>query len=197
MAAHSARAGALVGACALAAAALIGTPAAAHDTLISSTPSTGEVLEQAPEEIRLTFSADLLDLGGEILVTDEQGAQHTDGAMVVDGADASIGVDDLADGGYTVAWRVVSSDGHPISGVIPFAVGDAEPPASPAAQAGEDPENTDPVPAAGGSDAEAGSGELAGSGSQPGWGRTALIAGGGALLGLLVFGGVTFARRSR
>uniref|UniRef100_UPI003B39FD74 copper resistance protein CopC n=1 Tax=Pseudactinotalea sp. TaxID=1926260 RepID=UPI003B39FD74 len=29
------------------------------------------------------------------------------------------------DGHYDIRWRVVSSDGHPISGVIPFSVGDA------------------------------------------------------------------------
>jgi hypothetical protein len=32
---------------------------------------------------------------------------------------------DLPDGAYDVRWRVVSADGHPVSGAFAFAVGDA------------------------------------------------------------------------
>ena len=32
--------------------------------------------------------------------------------------------------GYQVRWQVVSEDGHPIAGTVPFTVGDAEPYAS-------------------------------------------------------------------
>ena len=108
---------------ALALACLLPAPAAlAHDRLISSSPSAGEALADSPDQIVLTMSADALEIGTEILVTDLEGADYARD-LTLDGPRVSVDLDALPDGFYDVRWRVVSSDGHPISGIIPFSVG--------------------------------------------------------------------------
>lgn len=123
------------GAVALASTALAAAPvpALAHDTLLSSTPQDGAAAQEAPQEIELTFSAPPQDVGTQIRVTDAEGADVTQGAPEIQG-DAA--VQDLAEsaqepGEYTVVWRVVSSDGHPIEGTFDYTVdGGAEDTAS-------------------------------------------------------------------
>lgn len=94
----------------------------AHDELIGSLPEDGEDVV-APEEVRLTFSGQIADIGLAVQVTDESGRDVTEGEPVVDGTDVVQAlVADLAPGDYEVVWRVTSSDGHPISGDLDFEV---------------------------------------------------------------------------
>lgn len=108
-------------------------PASAHDQLISSTPADGEQLATAPTAISMTFSGELLVLdesatGAVVLVVDETGANWATGTVTVSGSEVTAEVKPgMPVAGYQVRWQVVSEDGHPISGVIPFTVGDAEP----------------------------------------------------------------------
>lgn len=103
-------------------------PASAHDELLSSTPTADERLETAPTGLSLEFSADVMELGALIMVADASGKDWADGTPTVEGPSVTIPVTEgMPSGGYEVRWRVVSSDGHPISGVIPFTVGDGEP----------------------------------------------------------------------
>lgn len=103
-------------------------PASAHDQLLSSSPTEGEKLPSAPVEISLSFSADVLQMGAEVVVADGDGTDWvaTD-PQIRAGAVTVLLKGGMPDAGYEVRWRVVSSDGHPISGVIPFTVGDAAP----------------------------------------------------------------------
>lgn len=107
------------------------SPAFAHDQLIASDPSAGERLVSAPESVLLEYSGNLLDLGGAgtiVIVVDESGRDWVEATPVVFAHTVTA---ELASGmpeaGYEIRWRVVSSDGHPISGVIPFTIGDAAP----------------------------------------------------------------------
>ncbi|MDF2990442.1 MAG: uncharacterized protein K0S37_956 [Microbacterium sp.] len=103
-------------------------PASAHDDLLSSSPADGERLPSAPDEITLTFSADVLDVGSEVIVADADGGDWAVADPVVSSGTVTVPLaEGMPDAGYEVRWRVVSSDGHPISGVIPFTVGDAAP----------------------------------------------------------------------
>lgn len=101
---------------------VLAPPAAAHDSLVASDPTADAVLGSAPSDVSLTFSGDLLDVGATVMVVDSAGTDHA-GAPVVDGPRLTTPLGALPDGSYTVRWRVVSSDGHPISGLIPFVVG--------------------------------------------------------------------------
>ncbi|MDO5618632.1 copper resistance CopC family protein [Kocuria sp.] len=100
-------------------------PVWAHDTLVSSNPGDGARVTQAPTEVELTYSADLLDVGTQVRVTDSQGADVTDGEPQVSGTTVTQDITpaQTEDESYTVVWRVVSSDGHPIEGTFSYDVG--------------------------------------------------------------------------
>jgi hypothetical protein len=84
----------------------------------------------------MTFSGELLVLdestaGAVVLVVDAEGEDWATGEVEVRGRNVTAALlPDMPDGGYQVRWQVVSEDGHPIAGVIPFAIGDAVPLAS-------------------------------------------------------------------
>lgn len=114
----------------LAAAGVLAAPARAHDTLIAADPPDGAVLSEAPAHVALTFSGEPLELSPVVVVSDASGAAVTAGAPAVVGRNVRLDLPPaLPDGDYTVAWRVVSADGHPIEGSHSFAVaaGDAPP----------------------------------------------------------------------
>ncbi|UPL14815.1 copper resistance CopC family protein [Microbacterium galbinum] len=108
-------------------------PASAHDSLVHSTPEADESLATAPENITLTYSGELLVLGDStqgavVLVIDESGRDWATGDVEVSGNTVTATVEPgMPDAGYQVRWQVVSEDGHPISGIVPFTIGDAEP----------------------------------------------------------------------
>lgn len=100
--------------------------ASAHSDLISSNPVTGANLEQIPESFSLTFNEDLISIEGESVNTlTLQGADGTSYALLsptvvgaVLSAKASPG--EYPAGSYLFSYRVVSGDGHPITGEITF-----------------------------------------------------------------------------
>lgn len=120
---------------ALAAIAVLATtaPASAHDQLVSSTPANGESLATAPAEIVMTFSGELIVLdestaGALVMVVDASGRDWATGEPDVQWDTVTVQLDaGMPSAGYQVRWQVVSADGHPISGVIPFTIGDAAP----------------------------------------------------------------------
>lgn len=161
---------------ALALVALGAAPAHAHDQLVASSPIDGEHLDAAPTEVRLSFNGEPLELGTTVMVTKaDDPSTDLAQATVLDGRDVVAELPDLPDGHYDVRWRVVSSDGHPISGVIPFSVGDAGQRLTTTPETAPIPEPDDPV--AESSDAPTG---------LPAPARTVLVAVGGAGAGLLV-----------
>jgi len=115
---------------ALGAAIAVPAPASAHDQLVGTDPADGATLTALPAQITLTFSdAVLPDPGATAVeVTDPAGAPVADGEATTDGATVTQTLRaDAADpnGRYTVAWKVVSSDGHPVSGTFAFTVAGA------------------------------------------------------------------------
>lgn len=111
---------------ALAAAVLVLAPlpaAHAHDTLISSDPADGAQLGSSPDAITLTYSADILDVTPVVRITDANGDSAQEITPSIDGPVATAELaEPLAAGEYTVQWRVVSSDGHPIEGTFTVTV---------------------------------------------------------------------------
>ena len=103
-------------------------PAAAHDELLHSSPSVGEVMAAAPQVVSLSFSDEVLPMGAAVIVVDEVGDNWVAAEPVLDEATVTAQLEPgMPDAGYQLRWRVVSSDGHSISGVIPFTIGDGEP----------------------------------------------------------------------
>lgn len=102
-------------------------PASAHAALRSTDPDDGSVVKQAPRGVTLTFteSVGLLDDSFRVFGPDQRRV-HTGEATHADGRSdtARVGLPGkLAQGTYTVAWRVVSADSHPVSGAFTFSVG--------------------------------------------------------------------------
>ncbi len=102
----------------------ISQPANAHDELVSQSPAQGETVSAGVIDIRLEFSDPPLALedgsGNEIFVTGPNGAIKYAGCLPIEGNFGVLTADLDQVGTHTVAWRVVSSDGHPISGEFTF-----------------------------------------------------------------------------
>jgi copper transport protein len=119
------------GACAVVAALtllLVPARADAHAELLSTEPAASEQLASPPDAVVLHFSEavdmtddtlEVLDATGERL--DIGDPEHPGGERT----SVSVSLPDLGDGVYVVAWRVVSSDSHPIGGAFTFRVGEA------------------------------------------------------------------------
>ncbi|MGC5287568.1 copper resistance CopC family protein [Micromonospora sp. DT231] len=112
-------------------------PAWAHNSLTSSTPARDATLPSAPTEVTLEFMQRLDPTFTTIVLTDAAKRRITTGEPVVAGATSTVQVTDtLPNGKYTVAYRVVSADGHPVQGSYPFTVADPASSAAPVPDAG-------------------------------------------------------------
>lgn len=184
------------------------SPAFAHDQLFSSDPAESAVLQVSPTEVSLEFSDAVLTVGAVILLVDQGGREWMAAEPNLDGPTVSAPIDgELPDGSYEVRWRVVSSDGHPISGIVPFTVGDegaqpgassAEPADSADSAASEElaaPEEpaapVEPAASERSPSAEATSAE-----QSPIW-RTVGIGAAGACGALVLFGAWSFRKRAK
>ncbi|MFF3713260.1 copper resistance CopC/CopD family protein [Streptomyces phaeochromogenes] len=102
-------------------------PVSAHSAVRETTPGEGTVLKSAPKQVTMTFteSVGITDDSLRVLSPENRrvnagDTEHASGRsdtvrVPLDGG--------LADGTYTVAWRVVSADSHPISGAFTFSIG--------------------------------------------------------------------------
>ncbi|MCX8528555.1 MAG: copper resistance protein CopC [Rhodoluna sp.] len=100
--------------------------ASAHASLSSANPSVGSILQVAPTEVTLVFDDDIQTIEGTnanlIEVTNERGEHFEDGSTQVQGATVKIALQKITSGTFTVAYRVVSADGHPVSSEYSFEV---------------------------------------------------------------------------
>jgi methionine-rich copper-binding protein CopC len=121
---------------ALAAAGVVGSASAAsaHASLESTSPRAGAVVQGPLTAARLTFD-EAVGTPAFLAVTGPQGRVDT-GPARVDGAVVSVRLrDSLPAGRYTVAFRVVSDDGHPVESSYSFQLKAASAAPSPAASA--------------------------------------------------------------
>lgn len=104
---------------------LLGAPSAsAHATLLSTTPADGAVLERAPAEVVLTFNEPVQLIDGSIRLFAGDGDPVVLDAHVSDARVVAPFPGETDEGRYALSYRVVSADGHPISGAISFTIGD-------------------------------------------------------------------------
>lgn len=96
-------------------------PASAHDAAESSSPTQGATVATPPEKVSITFNKDPLALGSQIQVKDAAGNNWAEGAVeIVDNVASQKLRAGAPSGEFTVVWRVVSSDSHPIEGTFTF-----------------------------------------------------------------------------
>ncbi|MCU6480564.1 copper resistance protein CopC [Arthrobacter sp. A2-55] len=113
---------ALAGAAVVLLALLGGSGAAqAHDSLEATSPADGSSVATAPHVVTLTMSNTPAAIGAEVKVLDASGTNWSEGAVSVLDNVATQAVKPGAPAGkYTVQWRLVSSDSHPVEGQFTF-----------------------------------------------------------------------------
>ena len=93
----------------------------AHARLVSVVPADGARLDTPPTQVLLTFDDTIGAALAQVVLT--RGDQQVDtGAPVVSGTTVTTAVTDTEAGDYHLAWRVVSEDGHPVSGESSYTV---------------------------------------------------------------------------
>lgn len=97
-------------------------PALAHNTVIGESPEADSTVTAQPSTVWLETSDALLDVDGATVmdVLGPDGRHYATACPTVEGAVASVPAELGPEGEYTVAWRVVSADGHPITGEFAF-----------------------------------------------------------------------------
>jgi methionine-rich copper-binding protein CopC len=98
------------------------SPASAHAQLTGSDPRNGAVLSKAPSAVTISFGEELNPTAVQLAVTDARGKKVASKAAQVEGSGVRQDITLPGPGKYTVAYRVVSADGHPVQGAISFTV---------------------------------------------------------------------------
>ncbi|WP_051385475.1 copper resistance CopC family protein [Actinokineospora inagensis] len=99
-------------------------PALAHNQLVSSTPADKASLGAGPATVELTFDQPVQigeNLNSIVVVGPDGKGQWQNGKTSVNGNIVSVAVRPLGPvGDYTVGYRILSADGHPVSGELKF-----------------------------------------------------------------------------
>lgn len=102
------------------------SPAFAHDEVLGTYPESGTTVEAGAIDLNIAFGEEVLTTQGtdgfEVAVTDAKGATQEIGCLSPLGSNLSARTAIATPGEYTVAWRSVSSDGHPAEGSYKFTV---------------------------------------------------------------------------
>jgi methionine-rich copper-binding protein CopC len=121
---------------------LVVSPASAHTDLVSATPSSGSTLDGVPAGVELGFATSVQARLTQVVVSDTDGRDHVVGPVASFDTRVEARVDGLRPGRYTVAYRVVAADGHPVVGRYAFVVAagaETAPPTSGAVSGGPAP----------------------------------------------------------
>ncbi|MBW7968828.1 CopD family protein [Bradyrhizobium sp. BR 10289] len=98
------------------------TGVSAHAALVSVQPTSGSLLASAPKAVELRFNEAVTP--GAILVIDGAGRARNDARVSASGETISVVMPpDLPQGTSVVSYRVISEDGHPVSGSVIFSIG--------------------------------------------------------------------------
>lgn len=98
------------------------TGASAHAALVAAEPASGSMLVSAPKTVELRFNEVVTP--GAILLIDGAGRARDDARVTASGEAISVAIpQDLPQGTAVVSYRVISEDGHPVSGSVIFSIG--------------------------------------------------------------------------
>ena len=96
----------------------------AHAVLVSSDPVDGATLPSSPSRVTLTFDEPVRLIPGAVQVISATGTKVDRGVRLLsDNAAVELSLPpDLPRGSYTATWRLMSADGHEVSGSVSFGV---------------------------------------------------------------------------
>lgn len=89
-------------------------PAAAHAALVGVVPADGSTVQKAPTTVTLSFNENIRT-PSVVIVDGPDGTRVDQGSTAVVNNTAAVRVQIREPGPYTVAYRVISADGHPVS----------------------------------------------------------------------------------
>jgi methionine-rich copper-binding protein CopC len=102
---------------------LLVPPAAwAHSQLLATTPVASATVTAPLSEVTLTFNEHVHQQFSVVVVTGPGGMSYSNGHVQVIDNVVHQPVYPLRSGSYTVQWRVVSADGHPVEARFGFTV---------------------------------------------------------------------------
>ncbi|MFG1921321.1 copper resistance CopC/CopD family protein [Cryptosporangium sp. NPDC048952] len=99
------------------------SPAQAHAALEGTDPPTGSIVDPAPTVVTMNFSERVTPVKGRIKIIAPDGSNVVQGEPTTVNGGARVRIplkSDLADGTYLVSYRIISADGHPVSGGYTF-----------------------------------------------------------------------------
>lgn len=100
---------------------VVAGPALAHTRLESSDPADGASFATPPSKVTLTFNEAMQEGFATLTVIGPGNTTWQDGETQVSGNSVSIAVKPLGPAGvYQIGYRVISDDGHPVSGSVSF-----------------------------------------------------------------------------
>lgn len=121
-------------------------PAAAHNELVSAEPADGAVLTTSPTVVTLTFDQPVQDGFNTITVTGPGNTQWPSGETTTSGTAVSTRIGPLGPAGeYVIGYRVLSADGHPVTGSLRFTMAAASTSAPAAETVTTSPATTSPA----------------------------------------------------
>ncbi|QGQ95939.1 hypothetical protein EHS13_14175 [Paenibacillus psychroresistens] len=106
---------------------LLPAKAFAHSSVLTEIPMPNSILASSPPVIKLTFNERLEKELFSIKVMDSQGKSVTSAKtqMSLTQRELNLTLPPLNDGVYTVDYKVISADGHPIEADYTFTIGNA------------------------------------------------------------------------
>ena len=97
------------------------TPALAHTRLESSDPADGSSVSTGPDSVSLTFNENIQSQFATVTVVGPDGTNYQVGQATGDGEQVRTAVSPIGPAGtYSVGYRVLSDDGHPVTGKVAF-----------------------------------------------------------------------------
>ena len=138
----------------------------AHNVLIGSEPANGSSVASGPNAVTLTYDLPVKQYFSAVSVVGPDGNHFEAGPAIVDGNSVRAPVLPLGPAGvYTVGYRIVSEDGHPVSGAVRFTLTQPGPGRGVPAQAAASQESSAP----GAAGERTGTSATSGGGGVPAW----------------------------
>lgn len=157
------------------------TPAAAHTLLVSADPEDGATTDAAPKDVTFEFSENVDEASTQLSLTDSAGKTINTKKAQFDKTTVTVPIWVPKAGKYTVSYRLVSVDGHPVDGSVSFTTKSASP------------QSASPAPSA----ADSHSSQAQHGQDNLGWGTVIGVIGGAALLIIVVVLAIRFRSRAK
>lgn len=97
----------------------------AHTTVSNSNPSEGEVITEELSELSVEFAGQIENQGSLTLIHDQEEIRLENISIEEKKISGDV-PSPLENGSYTLTWKIASTDGHLMTGDIPFTINNPE-----------------------------------------------------------------------